>query len=360
MDRPSSSADGALRRRPGVRRGGEDRLLVLDNVSVEFKSPHGTVHAVDRVSLSIGKGETVAVVGESGSGKSVTSLAILRLLDESIARTTASRLAFRRRDGRFVDLLQLARHQMRDIRGDEIGMIFQEPMTSLNPMHTVGDQITEVLRIHRRADRRGATERAIEVLAQVGMPEPQRHLSSYPHQLSGGMRQRVMIAMALACKPSLLIADEPTTALDVTIQAQILDLFRSLRDDGDQSMLFITHDLGVVAEVADFVYVMYAGQVVESGDVTSILCDPRHPYTKGLVASVLRVDRPRAHGSRFYAIPGRVPEPGRMPQGCRFQTRCGAFLPGVCDAAIPPLEAFETGRDARCFRQKELAHVDAA
>jgi oligopeptide transport system ATP-binding protein len=333
-------------------------LLELDDVSVEFDTPHGVIRAVDNVDLSIHRGETVAVVGESGSGKSVMSLAIMRLLNARTAYTVAKRIAFRRRDDSVTDLLGLARSEMPSIRGNEIAMIFQEPMTSLNPVHTVGAQIAEMLTIHYRVQYRVALLRAAEMLARVGIPEPQRRLSSYPHQLSGGMRQRVMIAMALACDPSLLIADEPTTALDVTIQAQILELFRSLRDASNLSMLFITHDLGVVAEVANRVYVMYAGQVVESGDVETILKRPRHPYTRGLIASVPRVDRPGESGKRFYAIPGRVPEPWNMPSGCRFQARCAAAVAGVCDVAPPALEHIAPRHAVRCFRQAELNGVE--
>jgi len=332
-----------------------DALLRIEGLQVDFDTPHGRARAVDDVSITVGHGETVAIVGESGSGKSVTSLSVMRLLPPS-ARVAGGKIAFgddETAGGREIDLLALPRSRMAKLRGDRMAMIFQEPMTSLNPLHTVGDQIAEVLKIHRRMGRRHGRERAAALLADVGIPEPEQRVSAYPHELSGGMRQRVMIAMALACGPRLLIADEPTTALDVTIQAQIMELFRSLRDTQRQAMLFITHDLGVVAEIANRVYVMYGGQVVESGDVVTILKRPRHPYTKGLLASLPRVDRPAPVDGRFYSIPGQPPDPANLPKGCRFQARCPRFAADTCAAAVPPLVDVAPLHAVRCFRHGE-------
>jgi oligopeptide/dipeptide ABC transporter ATP-binding protein len=333
-------------------------LLRIEGLHVDFDTPHGVVRAVDNVDITVRHGEIVAIVGESGSGKSVTSLAVMGLLPPS-ARITAGRINFETGGSTVnnhpVNLLTLPKSQMATLRGDRLAMIFQEPMTSLNPLHTVGHQIAEVLMIHRRMPRRHSEAKAIELLANVGIPEPGRRASAYPHELSGGMRQRVIIAMALACTPQLLIADEPTTALDVTIQAQIMELFRSLRDMHHQAMLFITHDLGVVAEIANRVYVMYSGQVVESGDVISILKHPRHPYTQGLLASLPRVDRPVLSGGHFFSIPGQPPEPGKFPMGCRFQDRCPRLIPNRCTAKMPPLTAASPSHAVRCllYEQRE-------
>jgi ABC-type dipeptide/oligopeptide/nickel transport system ATPase component len=329
-------------------------LLDIKHLSVEFMSAQGAVHALDDISLHIAAGESVALLGESGSGKSVLSLSIMRLLNENTARMHADQVLWRRRNQQPTDLMQLSQSEMASVRGNEIGMIFQEPMTSLNPVHTIGAQIAEVLTIHSPIKYKEALSRARDLLQRVGIAEPERRLAAYPHHLSGGMRQRVMIAMALACDPLLLIADEPTTALDVTIQAQILDLFRSMRQTAQLSMLFITHDLGVVAEVADRVYVMYAGQVVESGAIETILKSPRHPYTRGLIASVPRIDRPSEFGKKFYTIPGRAPQAWNLPKGCRFQERCEYALAGVCDEGVPPLESLTAEHAVRCFRQQEL------
>ncbi len=332
-------------------------VLALHGVNVDFTARGRAVRAVDDVSLTIGAGETVALVGESGSGKSVTSLAVMGLLPAGQAEVTGQ-IMFRRGDAQAVDLCTLPRAVMPEIRGAEIAMIFQEPMTSLNPLHSIGAQISEMLVIHRRAGRAAARDLAQEMLARVGIPDPVRRMASYPHELSGGMRQRVMIAMALTCNPTLLIADEPTTALDVTIQAQIMELFRTLRDLSHQAMLFITHDLGLVAEIANRVYVMYAGQVVESGPVRAIFRRPLHPYTRGLLASLPRIDRPQRDGKPLYSIAGRVPEPGRMPQGCRFAPRCTEAVAGRCDAVPPALEPATTTHAVRCLRWRELAGAE--
>lgn len=335
-------------------------LLELDGLDVDFQSGSTEVRAVDQVDLRIEPGETIALVGESGSGKSVTSLALMGLLGPN-GRSEARRARFRPEVSLPpIDLFALSARERRKLRGRDMAMIFQEPMTSLNPLHTIGDQIGEPLRIHMGASLRETRDRAIELLTQVGIPDPARRLSAYPHELSGGMRQRVMIAMAMVCNPALLIADEPTTALDVTIQAQILALFRRLRDQYRQAMLFITHDLGVVAEIANRVYVMYAGQVVESGPVAAILTRPRHPYTRGLLASLPRIDRPISRRESFYAIVGQSPDLRQLPPGCRFQTRCSHFRQGLCDAVPPDLVPVEAGHDARCARLKELEDLDVA
>ncbi|MEI8152056.1 MAG: ABC transporter ATP-binding protein [Hyphomicrobiales bacterium] len=327
-------------------------MLSLVDLSVEFVSGGNRVRAVDRVSLEIAFGETVCVVGESGSGKSVTSLAVMGLLTSGRPKVTGE-IVFRSRIGGAQNLLALSSGAMTRIRGAEIAMIFQEPMTSLNPLQSVGQQIGEMLVIHGGVGRRAINAAVIEMLAHVGLANPSRLMKSYPHEISGGMRQRIMIAMAMMCRPSLIIADEPTTALDVTIQAQIMDLFRTLRSEMQQSMLFITHDLGLVAEIANRVYVMYAGQVVESGKVDDIFRDPRHPYTQGLLASLPRVDRPQTGQGAMYAIPGRMPDPARLPPGCRFAPRC-TFAQERCQREPQALEPVAAQRDVRCWKWRDL------
>ena len=306
------------------------------------------VRAVDGVSFAVGAGETVAIVGESGSGKSVTSLSIMGLLPKGIGRVTGGSVKLAGRE-----LTTLSDAEMRAVRGKEIGMIFQEPMTSLNPVHTVGQQIAEVVIRHEGAGRARARARAVEMLDLVGIPEPRRRVDAYPHEMSGGMRQRAMIAMALACEPRILIADEPTTALDVTIQAQMLELMQDLQREMGMAIVFITHDLGVVAEVADRVVVMYAAQVVETGGVHEIFDRPRMPYTRGLMDSIPRIG---GAGGRLKAIPGTVPALTSLPEGCRFHPRCAHAAP-VCTAAAPPLEPAEAGHDVRCARWRELARA---
>ena len=305
------------------------------------------VVAVDGVSFAVGRGETLAIVGESGSGKSVTALSIMRLLPQRVGRITQGGIELGDRN-----LVELAEDEMRAIRGKEIGMIFQEPMTSLNPVHTVGAQIAEVLIEHGEASAQEARERSIEMLETVGIAEPSRRVDSYPHEMSGGMRQRAMIAMALACRPSLLIADEPTTALDVTIQAQILDLMQELQEQMGMAIIFITHDLGVVAQMARRVVVMYAGQVVESGAVDDIFNRPRMPYTAGLIASIPRLGGSR-RGQRLRTIAGYVPSPSLLPEGCRFSTRCPHVEP-ACAQKPPPLETESDGHAVRCWRWRDL------
>jgi len=321
-------------------------LLEVRDLKTHFFTDDGVVRAVDGVSYDLRAGETLAVVGESGSGKSVTSLSILRLVPTPPGRIIGGEILFRGRN-----LLQLTEAQMRSIRGKEISMIFQEPMTSLNPVYTCGEQILEVLMLHEKLDRRAARVRAIEMLKLVGIPSPEQRVDEYPHQMSGGMRQRVMIAMALACRPAVLIADEPTTALDVTIQAQILELLKGLQRELGMSVLLITHDLGVVAETADRVAVMYAGQVVEYCDVRAAFRRTLHPYTAGLLASL-----PRLGGTseRLRVIPGNVPNPVRFPSGCRFHPRC-PIAQDRCREQVPGMDVFDGDHLVRCWRAGEIA-----
>ncbi len=325
-----------------------DRLLEVNDLKTYFDTDEGTVRAVDGVSFHISRGETLAVVGESGSGKSVTSLSAMRLIPTPPGRIADGEILF---EGR--DLVTRPEGEMRRIRGNEISMIFQEPMTSLNPVYTVGDQIAEAIVLHQGKSNREALRMSAEMLDLVGIPEPENRIKNYPHQMSGGMRQRVMIAMALSCGPKLLIADEPTTALDVTIQAQILDLMRNLQNEIGMSILFITHDLGVVAEMADRVVVMYAGRAVEEGDVKDIFGAPKMPYTLGLLNSIPRVDKAAVHQQRLEAIPGNVPNPLYLPEGCAFHPRC-RFVIDECKDEIPLLSDSGGGHMVRCIRWNEL------
>jgi len=326
-------------------------LLTIEGLRTVFRSPSGDVPAVDGVSLSVAPGKTLGIVGESGCGKSMLSLSVMRLVPPP-GRVAAGRVVF---DGQ--DLLALPGHGMRAIRGNRIGMIFQEPMTSLNPVFTVGDQITEAMRAHdRRASNAELRTRAVAALDRVRIPAAARRFDEYPHQMSGGMRQRVMIAMALSCNPDLLIADEPTTALDVTVQAQILDLLRDLQAQSGMAIILITHDLGVVAEMADEVAVMYAGRVVERASGTAIFDDPQHPYTLGLLGSIPRIEETR---SRLLAIEGAVPAPFALPEGCRFHPRC-VFSAAQCTRVDPPLRGLggpDAHHMAACIRApvEELA-----
>ncbi|WP_188262763.1 ABC transporter ATP-binding protein [Azospirillum tabaci] len=330
-----------------------DLTLDIRNLQTHFTADPGVSKAVDGVSFAVRRNETLAVVGESGSGKSVTSLSAMRLIPSPPGIIAGGEILFRGRDGQVRDLARLSERAMRSVRGNEIGMIFQEPMTSLNPVYTVGDQIGEALRYHQGLDRRAARAEALAMLKKVGIPAAERRLDEYPHQMSGGMRQRVMIAMALACRPTLLIADEPTTALDVTIQAQILDLMRRLQEETGTSILFITHNLGVVAEVAHRVVVMYAGRIVEEGDVRSLLKSPKHPYTRGLLACMPHLGQRRGDGGRLHAIPGSVPSPLNRPRGCTFATRCPLAEP-ACTAAEPVLEPVGPDHSARCRRWRDV------
>jgi peptide/nickel transport system ATP-binding protein len=317
-------------------------LLEIDNLQTHFRTPDGINRAVDGVSFHVEAGETLAVVGESGCGKSVTAMSVLRLIPEPPGKIAGS-IRF---DGR--DLLKLSEREMRNIRGNEISMIFQEPMTSLNPVLTVGRQIGETLRLHQGLDKRAADARAVAMLNLVGIPEAARRVHEYPHQLSGGMRQRVMIAIALACNPKLLIADEPTTALDVTIQAQILDLMRDLKTRVGAAIVLITHDLGVVAEVTERVVVMYAGKKVEEAAVGPLFRNPRHPYTQGLLGSVPKLGSSlTGTETRLQEIPGLVPSLKQRIEGCVFASRC-PYATDLCSRVAPALEAKAPGHTAAC------------
>ncbi len=316
-------------------------LLSIEALTVAFRGERGEATAIEDVSLQLGPGEILGVVGESGSGKSVTALSVMGLLPEPAARVVSGRVVF---EGQV--LTGLAEHRLRRIRGPGIGMVFQEPMTSLNPVFPIGEQITETLAAHGERDSGRRRDRAVEMLERVGIPSAARRLGDYPHQLSGGQRQRVMIAMALACNPRLLIADEPTTALDVTIQAQILDLVLDLRDQLGMAVLLITHNMGVIAEVADRVAVMYAGRVVEEAPVERLFAQPGHPYTRALLGCVPSLDDDRP---RLTAIPGALPDPRHRPPGCRFAPRC-PLHDAACDAGVPPLLPMEAGHGAACIR----------
>ena len=330
-----------------------EALLAVERLRVSFPNEEvGRVTAVDDISFSIDRGETLVVVGESGSGKSVTSLAVMGLI-QAPGRVEAASIRLRTKKGEMRDLARLEEGEMRLVRGAEIAMIFQEPMTSMNPVYTIGEQIIEAIRFHETMSRRAARARAEEMLKLLGIPEPRRRLDAYPHQLSGGMRQRAMIGMALSCRPSLLIADEPTTALDVTVQAQILELIRGLQKDFGMAVIFITHNLGVAAEIADRIMVMYAGQAVETGSARAIFRGTRLPYTIGLMRSVPRLGLDRDSGP-LPAIPGNVPDLRRLPKGCRFHPRCAWFEPGLCDAELPPLEACGEGHRVRCLRWRKV------
>jgi len=320
-------------------------LLEVDNLQVEFATDEGRVRAVDGVSFAIEPGKTLGIVGESGCGKSVTALSIMRLLPQPMGQIVNGTIHFQGRDLASLDLEQMGR-----VRGADIGMVFQEPMTALNPVHTVGRQLTEVMLLHRDIKPDEATRDAAELLDHVGIPSPDIRMGEYPHQLSGGMRQRVVIAMALACKPALLIADEPTTALDVTIQAQILELIQNLQAEMGMAVIMITHDLGVIAETCDEVVVMYAGRMAEQGSVYDIFDRPAHPYTRGLLASIPRLDTPAR--SRLSIIEGMVPSLYDLPAGCRFQNRC-PHASAACEAA-PDMDAIVAGHRVACSRWREL------
>ena len=315
-------------------------LLTIEGLRTTFRTQNGEIAAVDGVDLSVAKGRTLGIVGESGCGKSILSLSVMRLVPPP-GRIAAGRISF---DGR--NLLDLSPGEMRGLRGNRIAMIFQEPMTSLNPVFTAGDQITEAMRAHDRAASSAALRtRASAALARVRIPAPERRFEEYPHQMSGGMRQRVMIAMALACAPDLLIADEPTTALDVTVQAQILDLLRDLQQETGMAIILITHDLGIVAEMADEVAVMYAGRVVERAPGAAIFDDPQHPYTLGLLGSIPKIEDAR---DRLLAIEGTVPPPFDLPSGCRFHPRC-VFADAACTAQDPPLREINDSHRVACL-----------
>ncbi len=321
-------------------------LLRVNNLITEFDTDEGRVRAVDDVSFSVDTGETLGIVGESGCGKSVTALSIMRLLPQPMGHIMGGEILLRGED-----LTGVTLGRMEEIRGGSIGMVFQEPMTALNPVHTIGRQLTEVLYLHKKTSKQQATREAVEMLDKVGIPSPDLRLGEYPHQLSGGMRQRVVIAMALACKPSLLIADEPTTALDVTIQAQILELIKELQYEMGMAVILITHDLGVIAETSNSVVVMYAGRVAEQGTVYDIFDRPRHPYTQGLLASIPRLDtEPK---SELPIIRGMVPGLQDLPEGCRFENRCPHRI-DACTRHAPRLEKMRGMHGVACIRWKEI------
>ncbi len=326
-----------------------DPVLAVEDLEVQFATDDSWVTVLDGVSFIVGRGETVGLVGESGSGKTVTSLAALGLLPDRSARITRGSV---RLDG--VELVGMPRRRLEALRGDEISMIFQEPMTSLDPAFRVGDQIAEVVRRHRGGSRRAASARAVEVLTKVGIPDAGRRARSYPHEFSGGMRQRVMIAMAMACEPKVIIADEPTTALDVTIQAQVLDLMRGMRDEFGTAVVVVTHDLGVVADICDRAVVMYAGQVVEQAGVEDLYHRPRHPYTEALMTAMPQLT---GRSGRLATIPGRTPAPDAMPAGCRFHPRCRHALAGCREGDTGGRVEIRTvapARASRCLRVHEL------
>ncbi len=316
-------------------------LLEVRNLKTCFYTEDGAIPAVEDVSFSLGKGETVGIVGESGSGKSVTALSVMRLIPYPPGKIECGEIIFRGEN-----LLAKSMDEMRRIRGNDIAMIFQEPMTSLNPVLTVGQQIVEAIQLHQQLGREDARDKAVRMLKSVGIPSPQRRVDDYPHQMSGGMRQRVMIAMALSCNPELLIADEPTTALDVTVQAQILELMMALKDDLGASVMLITHDLGVIAETADRVIVMYAGKIMENAGVKELFRKPAHPYTVGLLGSIPNLNEDRA---RLQSIDGVVPSPFDMPKGCRFHPRCSLAM-DICRAEEPGFVSIADGHDVRCWK----------
>lgn len=327
------------------------RLLEVRNLQTQFFTADGIVKAVDGVSYELDEGEILGIVGESGCGKSVSALSVMRLIADPPGRIIGGEVIF---EGE--DILKIDDSEMRHIRGNRIGMVFQEPMTSLNPVLTIGRQLTETLELHLKMSKSQAIHRAAELLATVGIPDAERRLKDYPHQFSGGMRQRVMIAMAISCNPRLIIADEPTTALDVTIQAQILELMQSLAREFGTALIIITHNLGVVARYAQRVLVMYAGKIIESGTALEIYKDPRHPYTIGLLTSVPRLDGVRS--DRLEAIEGLPPDLIDLPEGCNFAPRC-KFRYDKCVQESPLLERFSEGHDSRCWRAHELAELAA-
>jgi peptide/nickel transport system ATP-binding protein len=323
-----------------------DALLSVENLVTEFDTDEGRVRAVDDLSFIVKPGETVGIVGESGCGKSVTALSIMRLLPQPMGQIAGGAIRFQGQD-----LSQLTLSEMQKIRGAKIGMVFQEPMTALNPVHTIGRQLTEVLLIHQNISKQDAIRAGVEILDRVGIPSPDVRMGEYPHQLSGGMRQRVVIAIALACKPALLIADEPTTALDVTIQAQILELIRELQADMGMAVVMITHDLGVIAETCKDVVVMYAGKLAEKGTAFDLFDTPKHPYTKGLLASIPTLET--VPKSKLSTIEGMVPGLLDLPAGCRFENRC-PYREDACTSAPPPIETVSAEHEVSCYRWQDI------
>ncbi|MBW1698487.1 MAG: ABC transporter ATP-binding protein [Deltaproteobacteria bacterium] len=321
-----------------------DALLRIDDLHTHFYTDEGLVKAADGIDITIGSGDTLGLVGESGCGKSVTALSIMRLIQEPPGRIVKGEVLFHD-----LNLLKLSEREMEHIRGNRISMIFQEPMTSLNPLFRAGDQIAEAIHLHQKVSKAEAKRRAVQMLQKVGIPDPEKRAKEYPHQMSGGMRQRVMIAMALSCNPELMIADEPTTALDVSIQAQILELMNNLKEDFGASILLITHDLGVIAEMAQTVAVMYAGKIVEYVDVVRLFDNPRHPYTSGLMDSIPKMDDAVPEDKMLRTIPGVVPSLYDLPTGCYFQPRC-SLSSDVCFEKVPPLLEIEPGHLLRCWK----------
>jgi len=337
----------------------QDIILRVENLNVHFNTESGVIRALSGVDFTLERGKVLGIVGESGCGKSVTAQCILNMVPNP-GRIVDGRIFYNNKQvgpaGSQVEEIEITKlnprgRQMRYLRGNEIAMIFQEPMTSLDPLYTIGNQLLEAITLHQNVSKAEARERAIESLAKVQMPEPARVFESYPHQLSGGMRQRVMIAIALSCNPQLLIADEPTTALDVTTQAQILELMNELQEETGMSIIFITHDLGVVAEMCDDVAVMYLGKIVEKTDVDSAFYDPKHPYTQALLRSIPRMES--TEHRRLAVIKGNVPDPSVVPLGCPFHPRCPEFMPGICDEIVPPAIPLDDGREVRCLLYSE-------
>lgn len=325
------------------------KLLDVKNLSVDFLSNSGSIRAIDDVSFQVDQGETVCIVGESGSGKSVTSLALMRLLDYENGKISGGEINFAGED-----IVSKSQEEMRQLRGSDMSIIFQEPMTALNPVFTIGRQLTEGIRTHQKIGKKEAWDRGIELLNLVGLNDVHSRMYQYPHELSGGMRQRVMIAIALACKPKLLIADEPTTALDVTIESQILQLLNELKETINMSIIFITHDMGVAAEIADSIIVMYAGKIVEQGTVYQIFDEPTHPYTKGLLESIPQESGPRQ--DRLYSIKGTIPNLTELPKGCRFSPRC-KYATEKCFEKEPSL-VLKNGREVACWNYKEVLNEE--
>lgn len=334
-----------------------DLLLQVRDLKTYFYTDTGVVRAVDGVSFSIKRGEVVGMLGESGCGKSVTGFSILHLINEP-GKIVGGEMLFHRTENEMIDLLKLdpRGEELRQIRGRDIAMVFQEPMTALDPLFTVGDQVMEALIVHEKLSKKVAAARAIELLDRVRMPDPRQVVQKYPHQLSGGMRQRVVIALALACTPKLLIADEPTTALDVTTEAQILELMRDLQREMNMAILFITHDLGIIAEMADSAVVMYLGSIVEQADIKTLFNHPKHPYTQALYNSIPKLGEGKR--DRLDTISGMVPPPYNMPKGCKFHPRCAHFMANVCDGEEPPLFQVGDQHGARCYLYNEVRHGD--
>ena len=333
----------------------DDVLLDVQDLKTHLPLEEGLLKAVDGISFAIRRGETIGLVGESGCGKSMAVRSIMRLAPNFA--TVSGRVIYHPQEGDPVDIAQLDAHgeRIRDIRGGEIAMIFQEPMTSFSPLHTIGNQITEAIRVHRTQSRKQARKTAVDLLGRVGMSNPSQRMSEHPHQLSGGMRQRAMIAMALSCEPSLLIADEPTTALDVTVQAQVLQLMRDLQNEFGMSILYITHDLGVIARMVQHVAVMYLGKIVEFTDVDSLFYEAKHPYTSALIKSIPKIGRKSRR--RLESIQGAVPVPINRPPGCGFFPRCSVAIPGLCDRVDPPLVQVAPGHAAACYVYPEVAEA---